>query len=79
MNGSFTLHIAVLKNLGFFRLWLRHWEVLAPTMLDYKRVAENTTAVTEAIANFYFKGQDILKISGRELSRVRETLLLLSS
>ncbi len=74
MNDEWFIYLTVLKNLGFFRLWLRHWEVLAPTMLDYKRVTDNTTAVTEAIANFYFKGQDILKISGRELSRVRETL-----
>lgn len=60
----------VLKGLGFFRLWLRNWEKLAPIMLDYMRISPNTSAVTEAIQDFYFKGQDILKISGRELSRV---------
>ncbi|CAL8114282.1 unnamed protein product [Orchesella dallaii] len=62
-----------LTGFGIFRLWLRHWEVLGPTMLDYRRITDNTTAVTHAIADFYFNGhetKDIAKIKGQELSRV---------
>jgi hypothetical protein len=48
--------VLIFKGLGIYKLLLNHWRTAAPSIYDYRRVAANSTATTDAILDFYLNG-----------------------
>jgi len=63
--------VLIFKGVGIYKLLLNHWMVASPSIYDFRRVVNDTTAITNAIIKFYMEGKNPRDVSSEIFSDVR--------